>query len=119
VEIEGIPDAWLDAWAEVEYFQYRLQEQVEERGAGAGILFGVMAQRILSTFNDHGINAFEFGLVTFQQWDESFDELGNKVQETGDRYGVVYEQAQILESALMRRATRRLEARLATLEEGR
>jgi len=60
-------------------------------------------------------------------WGDEYDDSGNLVREAGtqvvreaipagDRYGVRYEEALALESAVMRRTTNRLEARIASLE---
>lgn len=135
--ITNIDDRVLDAWASVEYQQYRIREAVEAKYSDARIHVGVIAQRIEKAFSDAGLNAFDFGLLCYDEWPEQpevldewlddFDDNGNLVRDAGNsisqqfvpagnRYGVRYEEALALEAALMRRTTQRLEARLAALE---
>lgn len=136
-DICAIDDLVLDAWASIDYQQYRIREAVAEKGADARIHFGVIAQHIEEAFANAGLDAFRYGVLCHDEWDErpevweeiaeEFDEEGNLVKAAdrvliqaatpgGERYGVRYEEALALESALMRRTTMRLEERLAQLE---
>lgn len=159
-EIAPIDDRLLDAWATVDYVQYRWRSAVDVKGADARIHTGVIAQRILAAFAAHKLDAHRYGLFTFDQWDEhqeldgvdlvdetyeeeesylepvSPDDPENMVVKTrtvkrtrqvpveryrtvaaGDRYGVRADECLMLEAALQRRTTQRLEARLAKLEQ--
>ncbi|WP_426254490.1 tail fiber domain-containing protein [Sphingomonas sp. DC2300-3] len=62
-DIEAIPDAWLDAWAEVEWSRYKFV-------GGKRWHAGLVAQRVHAAFARHGIDAFEIGLMCFDSWDE-------------------------------------------------
>lgn len=133
-DIEAIPDAVLDAWADVKWYQYRWKEDVAEKGAGARFHTGVIAQRVEAAFADRGLNAFEYGLLCVDQWDEqqevweeheSVNPDGTKetkrilmkpYRAAGDLMSVRYEEALAMEAALMRRTRDRLEARIAALE---
>ena len=102
-DVAPISDAALDAWAEVDFVEYRWNESVETKGeAAARYHVGVMAQRVEAAFARHGVDTFSRGV------------LCRDTIEQGERYSVRYEQALVMEAALMRRTMRRLEARLAT-----
>lgn len=138
-DIEPIPDEWLDAWADVEYCRFRWKSAVEKKGDAARWHTGLIAQRVRDAFASHNIDAFEIGLLCYDQWGDEYedqyevqevthtDEDGNEVTEmkrvktgtlqtleAGDRYGLRYEQALVMEAALMRRRIEELEASLGT-----
>lgn len=136
-DIQGISDTVLDAWSQVEFCQYRFRDAVLLKQEDARWHFGVLAQRIEEVFRAHGLNARDFGLLCYDEWPEekevieSWDaeydgegilirEAGSHVvsphRQAGSRYGIRYEEALALESALMRRATQRLDERMAALE---
>lgn len=133
--IGGIDDKVLDAWAEVEYFKYKFKESVAVKEQNARWHFGVLAQKVKSVFERHGLDAFSYGLLCFDEWHyeaevdpldrgksspvtmpELADEGSPASLNAGSRYGIRYEEALVLEAALMRRATNRLEARIKALE---
>jgi hypothetical protein len=122
--IEEIPQAWLDAWADVNYARFKFKEAIEKKGNGARWHIGLVAQKVQQAFANHGINAFEIGLLCYDEWDDQFEDVlaeqeitdaeGSKVkalvktgeriqtQKVGNRYGVRYEQALALECAYLR-----------------
>jgi len=112
----------LDAWASVGYAQFKFNDAVARKGEGARWHFGVIAQRVKEAFEAAGLDAFAYGLLCYDEWGERdaiVDGEGNEVEPlrlAGNRYGIRYEEALVLEAALMRRTTQRLEARLAALE---
>ena len=69
-----------------------------------------------------GVDPFAYGVLCYDEWIDDtgvFDEEGNQVStpiDAGSRYSIRYEEALVLEAALMRRATQRLEERIAALE---
>lgn len=117
-DFAAISDAVLDAWADVEFMSFRWKDAVQEKGAAARVHFGVVAQRVRDAFTSRGIDPFTFGLLCYDEWQEQWeDELndagkptGRKVMTlaAGNRFGVRYEQALVLEAALMRRELKRL-----------
>lgn len=121
-DIEDIPDTVLDAWGDVNWKQFRFKDSVAEKGDKARIHTGAVAQRILSVFEAHGLDACRYGLLCHDAWDaqeEERDEDGNVVQEArpaGDLYSLRYEEALCLEAAYQRRRADRLEERIARLE---
>ncbi len=62
-DIEAIPDAWLDAWGEVEWRRFRWKDAVEAKGDEARWHLGLMAQQIERVFAAHNIDAFAIGLL--------------------------------------------------------
>jgi hypothetical protein len=130
-QIGGVPDEWLDAWADVNWIRYRFKDAAAEKGDDARWHIGLVAQKIEEVFEAHGLNAFEIGLLCFDAWDERTEpviEVRNNpetgedenydtgetrvVLEAGDRYGVRYDEAQAMEAAWSRREIARLSARV-------
>jgi hypothetical protein len=122
-QIEGIPQAWLDAWDDVDYVRFKFNDAVEKKGDGARWHIGLVAQRVKDAFEARGINPFEIGLLCYDEWqdvemqkmveDENgnfvIDEITNEpkttsvvVKEAGNQYGIRYEQALALECAYLR-----------------
>lgn len=122
-QIQPVPDEWLDAWADVNWVIYKWNGAVEEKGLDARWHVGLIAQRIRDAFAARGLDAFEIGLLCYDEWDEQaeiseplYDADGNEVGRTiirphrpaGNRFGVRYEEALALEAAWQRREIARL-----------
>ncbi|WP_457813485.1 tail fiber domain-containing protein [Sinorhizobium meliloti] len=136
-EIEVIAEAVLDAWRDVEWFQYRFTD-------GNRLHFGLVAQRVQAALAAHGLDAFELGLLCYDQWDDQFEEVyeerevltprldeqgstvgwdrdivteatGEKrlVTPAGNRYGLRYEECFAVEAAYQRREIERLKTAIA------
>ncbi|MEG0858615.1 MAG: tail fiber domain-containing protein [Pseudomonas sp.] len=107
-QIKPIDDACLKAWAKVEYVQYKFNDAVEAKGDGARWHFGLIAQRVKAAFESEGLNAFDYGLLCHDSWksqEEILDEEGAVIQHamnTGERFGIRYEEALALECAYLR-----------------
>jgi len=121
--IENVPDAVLEAWGEVGFYRYKFNDSVAEKGFDkARYHTGMVAQRIENTFRAHGLNAFDYGLLCFDEWaaepevrDEE-NEIIKPAVAAGDRYSLRYEECLCMEAAYQRRRADRIEARLAALE---
>jgi len=109
-DIEGIPDEWLDAWGDVEWSRFKFRDAVEIKGKDARWHVGLIAQRVYDVFADHGIDAFELGLVCFDEWSAETED-GISTLEAGNRWGIRYDQAFVMEAAWTRRALSRLSKR--------
>lgn len=72
---------------------------------------GLIAQRIQSAFEAHGLNAADYGFFCHDSW------TANEDHEAGDAYSLRYEECLCIEAAYQRRRADRLEARIAALEE--
>ena len=82
----------------------------------------MVAQRIRDDFAAHGLNAFDYGLLCYDEWeavDEEKNESGEIVRPAraaGNRYSLRYEECLCMEAAYQRRRADRIEKRLAALE---
>lgn len=56
------------------------------------IHIGVIAQEVMKVFEKHGLNVFDYSIVTYDSWAEEKDENGNVTKEEGNIYGVRYEE---------------------------
>lgn len=122
-QIQNIPESVLNAWAKVGYQQYKFNDAVELKGPDdARWHFGVIAQRVKEAFESEGLDPFAYGVLCHDIWEETpeiLDDEGNVIEparQAGEMFAIRYEYAMVLESALMRRETARLGARLAALE---
>lgn len=97
--IERLPDALLDSWGKhVHPKQYNwVDKKVDEKKH-----ISFIAQDIVAAFNEAGVDWKEYGVLSGNGEDEKF--------------GVVYTEAQIIETAYQRRKIARQEAKLAELE---
>ncbi len=109
-QISEFPDEVLEAWEDVKFYQFKFNDAVEEKGEAARLHTGLIAQRVKSVFEAHGLDAAAYGLFCFDAWEESED------TPAGDRYALRYEECLIVEAAYQRRRADRIEARLEALE---
>ncbi|MDF2713500.1 MAG: hypothetical protein K0R28_425 [Paenibacillus sp.] len=132
-QIKPIDDKVLDAWSEVNYSQFKFNDAVAEKGEKARTHFGVIAQEIEVAFTRHGLNAFDYGILGYDEWDAIYEEeeiaevvvdketgehhtrytkTGNKkrIREAGSSYSIRPDECLMLEAALMRREIQRLKA---------
>lgn len=109
-EIKDIDDIILDAWESINYCQYKFKDSFEEKGGLARLHFGLIAQKVKECFEKQGLDAFQYGLLCYDEWED------NGSTPAGSRYGIRYEEALVLECALLRRTTKNLEQRLRNLE---
>ena len=77
---------------------------------GIRIHTGLIAQEIKKAFEGEGLDPFKYGVLCFDEWDgedEVIDESTGVIvrykKEAGNRYGVRCEEAQAIESAMIRR----------------
>lgn len=117
-QINKIDDKVLKAWEKVNYVQFKFKDSVVKKGDGARWHFGLIAQRVKEAFESEGLDAFAYGLLCYDEWEEKpalmgvtgVDEKGQPLPETeirpaepaGNRYGIRYEQALALECAYLR-----------------
>ncbi|MBD9635482.1 tail fiber domain-containing protein [Ensifer sp. ENS07] len=144
-QIEAVRDVFLDAWGDVDFVQFKFNDAVERKGDAARLHCGVLAQRVEAAFRAHGLDPFELGVLCWDEWEEQqavyeevskplidedgktvLDNYGNQVlrienvlvqpyQAAGNRYGIRYEEALVLEAAYQRRRVDRIEERLVAL----
>jgi len=71
---------------------YKFNTAVETKGDSARWHFGLMAQRVVEVFNSHGLNAHEYGMLCYDEWEKEYDEDDNIIKESGNIYGVRYDE---------------------------
>lgn len=117
--IGPIPEAWLDAWSEVEWCRFKF------RGGGKRWHVGLIAQDVHAAFDRHGLDAFAIGLCCYDEWDDEHIPLMGKdgpvegktqlVRKAGNRWGLRYDECQGIEAAWQRREITRLQQRIALI----
>lgn len=125
-DIGAIPDAWLDAWGDVEWCRYRFRDAIADKGDGARWHVGLIAQRVRDAFAARDLDATEIGLLCRDEWDAapavaaSPATLGpdgetlvpprpaQPARPAGARWGLRYDECQAMEAAWQRRELARL-----------
>lgn len=104
-QIEPIDAAAMRAVRKVDFRQFKFNDSVAAKGTSARWHFGVVAQQVQSAFESEGLNAFEYGLLCYDEWaaqPEERNEDGKVTHEfrpAGSRYGVRYEELLCLRMA--------------------
>jgi hypothetical protein len=123
-QVQDIEAAVLRAWGKVGYVQFKFKDAIEAKGNGARWHFGLVAQRVKEAFESEGLDAFKYGLLCYDQWEDQYEDVlvevevpnsdgslskvlqGNGEKQilmpAGDRYGIRYEEALALECAYLR-----------------
>jgi len=123
-QTQDINNAVLRAWGKVGYVQYKFKDAVEAKGNNARWHFGLIAQRVKEAFESEGLDAFNYGILCYDQWEDQYEDVlvevevqnsdgsiskvlqGNGEKQiavpAGDRYGIRYEEALALECAYLR-----------------
>jgi hypothetical protein len=123
-QVQDIEAAVLRAWGKVGYVQFKFKDAIETKGDGARWHVGLIAQRVKEAFESEGLDAFEYGLLCHDQWEDQYEDVlvevevqnsdgsiskvlqsnGEKqiLMPAGDRYGIRYEEALALECAYLR-----------------
>jgi len=94
---------------------YRMKDAVAKKGDAARVHFGVIAQDIEAAFADHGLDAHQYGLFCYDEWQSAEAVIGQRLvrfdtgedgeyipifedyeiapaREAGSRYGIRYEE---------------------------
>lgn len=73
---ESITDSLLDAWAEVNWVQFKFDDAIALKGEdGARWHFGLIAQRVEEVFAARGIDGFSLGLLCFDEWENQYTKV--------------------------------------------
>jgi hypothetical protein len=78
--------------------KFRFKDAVAQKGDGARIHVGVIAQEVKAAFEAEGLAAESYAILCYDEWDaepEVLDDDGNVVtpaRPAGNRYGVRYEE---------------------------
>lgn len=136
-EIDSIPDAVMRAWSRVHVKVFKYKSSIENKGVeNARVHLGFIAQEVLTAFSEEGLDAFKYGILGYDKWDDEYEPVeiidseavldadGNVLEEAkthieqrllvaaGDRYSIRYEEALALECAYQRWRLEQIEARL-------
>lgn len=71
--------------------KFKFNDAIEEKGDGARIHFGASAQQVGQIMADHGLNPDDYAFYCYDEWGEEVED-GEIVQESGNRYGIRYEE---------------------------
>lgn len=104
--IQPIDDALLDAWASVEYKQFKFIDSVTKKGDDARVHTGLIAQDLMDKIPD----VDKYGFFCY-------DVFKTPAGETKDEYSLRYVEALIVEVAYLRRELKRVQARFDALEQ--
>lgn len=80
---------------------FKFIDAVAQKGDKARLHFGVIAQQVKLSFENHGLNPFAYGILCYDEWEEQpevINDKGDIVQHyhaEGDRYGVRYDELMI------------------------
>lgn len=117
-EVSKIPDEVLDAWGSVNYCQFKYISDVDSKGHDARLHTGMIAQEIRDAFIAKGLDATNYGLLCYDEWDEQ-PELLNKNGDviapstsSGKKWGIRPDECAFMEAAYMRRELKRLREKL-------
>lgn len=73
--------------------KFKFNNSIEEKGLEvARIHFGTSAQSVKLVFEKYELNAFDYALLCYDEWEDERDEEGNIVKIAGNRYGIRYEE---------------------------
>jgi hypothetical protein len=123
-QVKDIDAAVMRAWGKVNYQQFKFNQAVETKGDGARWHIGVIAQQVKEAFESEGLDAFAYGLLCYDQWEDQYEDVLVEVEvqnsdgsiskmlqgngekrialPAGNRYGIRYEEALALECAYLR-----------------
>lgn len=97
-QISDLTDAELRVGAKLKVRRYKFNDAVEMKGDGARWHFGFIAQEVIEAFESEGLDAFDYGAVCYDEWDEVpevRDHDGSVVQAyraAGSLYGVRHDE---------------------------
>jgi hypothetical protein len=72
--------------------KFKYKDAVTKKGDNARWHFGVIAQEVVQAFSGQGLDATEYGIVCFDEWQDEFDADGELTLAAGDRYGIRYDE---------------------------
>jgi hypothetical protein len=90
-DIGEIPEAWLDAWADVEWGRFKFVDRVRWH-------IGLVAQQVHAAFAAHDIDAFEIGLCCYDEWEEEREPIFESVTKTRKTLTTQYVEAGVNEN---------------------
>ena len=77
--IKDIDDKLLDAWGNIEPKQYKFNDATEKKGEKARLHTGYLAQDIQAECEKQGVNASDYGLFCYDEWEEQ-EEISEEIE---------------------------------------
>ena len=132
-QTQDVDDKLLDAWSNVEIKTDKMVSAVEKKGEKARYHIGYLAQDIQAECEKQGINASNYGLFCYDEWEEQ-EEISEEIEtekdgkiikekrviqpkrEKGNSYALRYEEALVVECAYLRREINKLKEELNLLK---
>ena len=118
-DIADPDEALMRAWGKVGFKVFRFRDAVAKKGDAARIHVGVIAQEVAAAFASEGLDANDYGLFCYDEWEAKAAEIDPKTGEVvepaveaGDAYGIRYEEALALECAYQRWRLAKIEEKL-------
>ena len=66
--------------------KFKMKDAVSEKGKDARWHIGVIAQEVISAFNNQGLDPFDYGIVCYDEWEATND------HDAGSRYAIRYDE---------------------------
>jgi hypothetical protein len=71
---------------------FKFNDAVSEKGTGARIHVGVIAQDVKAAFEAEGLVAEKYAVLCYDEWASELDANGSVIRPAGNRYGIRYEE---------------------------
>lgn len=111
-------DKILDAWVEVDFVQFQYLDRIEEKGEdGARWHFGVIAQRAKEAFERHGLDAYRFGFLCYDEWEDQYTKVQTNEGATVTRVVTVKRPVSIVKTRTVKKPVMETRWREALVDE--
>lgn len=71
---------------------FKFSDAVSKKGDRARIHIGVIAQEVKSIFEDNGLDAHDYSLFCYDEWEAEYDKNGNEINPAGNSFGIRYDE---------------------------
>lgn len=115
--IARIRESMLDGYALIEHVQFKWKQAINEKGDEARYHTGVIAQQVRDAFLSVGVNPFEYGLLCYDKWGDTYDDDGHLIAEAGERYAIRYDELRAVGEAFYKREAAKAKAEVRRLSE--
>lgn len=72
--------------------RYKWNHAVEKKGKDARLHVGWIAQDVIESFSKEGLDAHDYGMLCYDEWDDEYDDDGSLINPAGNRYGLRHDQ---------------------------
>ncbi|HHU4123593.1 TPA: tail fiber domain-containing protein, partial [Raoultella ornithinolytica] len=113
----------MDAWGRLSYKFFQMKEAIALKGGdNARIHAGLIAQDIITAFNEAGLDWNKYGLISKEAWEaqeETIDEYGAVIQaprQQGEKYSLRMDECFAVEMTYQRWRMDKIEAAIAAMK---